>query len=83
MSAAPFRATRLTIAQVIGPHEMLDVLAAAEAADMEARNARNRASEAVGRFSEQRTYRMHLTPQEARRIATIEAGNIAAHRRTA
>lgn len=76
--------TFFTVPQVlsplVGPHELLDIIAAAEGAEFEARRAKQRVAEAVGRFSTQRGYRMHLTAPEARRIASEEAAMIGAAR---
>ncbi len=69
----PFQTVPQRLSSIVGPHELLDIIAEAEAAEMEARKARRRAEEAVGKFSTQRGYRMHLTAQEARRLAMQEA----------
>ena len=71
--SSPFQTVPQRLSALVGPHELLDIIKAAEDAETEARKARRRADEAVGRFSTQRGYRMHLTSQEARRLAIAEA----------
>jgi hypothetical protein len=78
--SGPFFAARLTIAERVGPHELLDALALAEAAEMGARKMRQRVQDMVARFGSQRGYRMVLPPQEARRLALVEAADIDAAR---
>lgn len=77
----PFRTPRLHVAQTVGPFELLDIIADAEAAELTAKVARQRANAIIGLFSTQRGYRMHLTAPEARRLATIEADCLTTQRR--
>jgi len=64
---------RATIADRMGAEMLLDILAAAEGAEMDARKMRHRAQEAVAKFGRQRGYLAVLPPQEAARLARLEA----------
>jgi hypothetical protein len=69
---SPFQTVPQRLSALVGPHELLDIIAEAEAAEMEARKAKRRADEAVARFARQHGQPFLRWP-EARRLAMAEA----------
>jgi hypothetical protein len=74
---APFQTVPQRLAALVGPHELLDIIKAAEDADKAARDAKRRADEAVAKFARQHGQPFLRWP-EARRIAAEEVARVSA-----
>jgi hypothetical protein len=77
---APFHAPPQRLGPVIGAVELLDALAMAESAELEARHMRQRVRGMVAKYSAERGYPVPLRPEQARNMAMAEAQQMQAHR---